>query len=1255
MDPETTFTRVERTLWTFWTYITEAVNRFIRPQPADNTTNEINSNQESAVHSDNPDVGTSEGEGGGRVEDKEVPTISLLTSSRPVVAWELCTTEVNLKSDEESTPHKTQHSTASKSKGDGEATREEQSGQTRNDEAELVVTEDAKANDEEETKENIKLDSCGRDDTLENDQGEQCMDFGDESRLSDAMSEDEEKSEGEAGAEEESPDDDQITDKIMIELKQEEDNIHRGDKEHVETKDSEVRLFTTAHSCPEEASTMHERRGAAEENDAAADNFDGDRNRSNEETNQARNQASVCEEFSSISDDELIVNRGKHKDTEDQKEDWSVLDIGNVHKASTEQMTEAPEVDIKTADEGSEEAAQNGKMAEFTAEEKEDVLATTNVQTKTHTDMTIDETLAADTKYVDDMGDVDNKESSKDVICQTTSVTVTPQTAQEKSSEYKNIPLEESEGQVVVLHELNTPTCEETQEGVPADNNEPLGPDRNTTQRFLEAGDSEEIHITQLPEEVGSSEQESLENCSCSDGAQYLQLNEPIEEEQERTGDIKNSFDLTVVEQLGIQHLTKVLVEEVFQESGHLTGEDIKRTENSMKTEEFETYIDFADETDKLTEQLKDGTEEQLVKYEMDDSSSFSNKLGNSYGMKESAAAHQEVVGIDEETLKFLVANEQDDNGTQSLAEVTAEFITAETEPQFFDDSVGTKQYTALPVELRGSGGEQEDSEGVKQNTRKMGVTGMATEFIGDKEETESLLGPESAPSQDCETKEISNQSPDTIPETHDKDVITKRGEADESKLIKEPKAKDLPPTETTKHVTESERSYTEEMSLSVSGHQDIIDEEILDLWIETAMSEDYGKLQEGPELGEEVDTKLDKEQGDVILTESISKEFELRKVEMSSPNADSGLLDQSLDEWIAQNSEAQPIKLANGGSLQGTQDILESEETTNFIVEQPNVELSEVSMQESAEGEQSYLKEENSITETESNPDSGVEERHLSEESVKSSQGRVELTESESGSQEKINDEVTELAKKDTEEEEEEDFTSLTKMSTHFNGEDEPLDTNMTESSGGNEHTDSEQSRSSSLDSLKDRILSTNSVSQDNTWTESETNILRSTGLNKTEVIEEPMMKTEDQTEVDAPVLDFTVQRSRIAVKNPRVRPPNNPRSLINMPSVDPTPTSHTPVKVPAGMPLGGMGFGIKLPGLGAGFPVLKKTQKLVKEENCSNTPSQESDIKPDKSDNPSQDEAQRKPKWMPPGHPGFGNPLMSELKTKLKKTTQE
>lgn len=66
--------------------------------------------------------------------------------------------------------------------------------------------------------------------------------------------------------------------------------------------------------------------------------------------------------------------------------------------------------------------------------------------------------------------------------------------------------------------------------------------------------------------------------------------------------------------------------------------------------------------------------------------------------------------------------------------------------------------------------------------------------------------------------------------------------------------------------------------------------------------------------------------------------------------------------------------------------------------------------------------------------------------------------------------------------------------------------------------------------------------------------------------------------------MLDSSPQKSKIAVKNPRVRPPKNPRSLLHTPSRDFTPPSHPPARKPEGFPVGGLGIGIKLPGRSSG-----------------------------------------------------------------------
>ncbi|XP_061765411.1 uncharacterized protein si:ch211-136m16.8 isoform X2 [Nerophis ophidion] len=134
-----------------------------------------------------------------------------------------------------------------------------------------------------------------------------------------------------------------------------------------------------------------------------------------------------------------------------------------------------------------------------------------------------------------------------------------------------------------------------------------------------------------------------------------------------------------------------------------------------------------------------------------------------------------------------------------------------------------------------------------------------------------------------------------------------------------------------------------------------------------------------------------------------------------------------------------------------------------------------------------------------------------------------------------------------------------------------------------------------------------------------------------------------EDHIQVSGFDLNFAPQKSRIALKNPHVRPPKDPRSLLQRPSVDPVFAPHPATKIPAGVQvLGGLAFGIKLPGLYTGFPALKKL------------PKKEAELKPENGETPKQEELPQKPKWMP-RQSGFGNPFMSELKTKLKKSTKK
>ncbi|KAI7796567.1 putative early endosome antigen 1-like [Triplophysa rosa] len=97
---------------------------------------------------------------------------------------------------------------------------------------------------------------------------------------------------------------------------------------------------------------------------------------------------------------------------------------------------------------------------------------------------------------------------------------------------------------------------------------------------------------------------------------------------------------------------------------------------------------------------------------------------------------------------------------------------------------------------------------------------------------------------------------------------------------------------------------------------------------------------------------------------------------------------------------------------------------------------------------------------------------------------------------------------------------------------------------------------------------------------------------------------------------LDFSVQKSRIAVKNPLVRPPKDPRKLLNKTSMEPS----LPKPPPCGLLRGRHGvavsvqsqgvIGFKLPGMVAELPTLRKTEfgrKVREEEKAESTQQKE------------------------------------------------
>ncbi|XP_076615323.1 uncharacterized protein LOC143338651 isoform X1 [Chaetodon auriga] len=1383
MDNDSVTSRAERTFWTVWNYITGAVNRFFRPGPTDIVTNEPNSFQESAVDSEPTNCGHAESSTSRREVSEEQPltTVSVLSSPRPGVAWELCTADIDLRPDEESNE--------SKASDEREGTREEQFVQTGNNDAGLLVTEDAKE-DKQEGNEVQKLYSHGGDQPQENDEYEEHVNTRSVRLRGDAMSEDMEESARKDGAETErvaTLDDQQKMHETMtkIQVKEKEEMHHDNDQE-LKEEGIEARLCTVTDLSPGEEDNMHIKEVRVQKDEAGAaviceeaEDSDGvsllaseNEKKSDEGARQVDNPPSdddrdfkgdpsftslhvelqiAYDKSGIVSEEELIVVGQEHvmmahacesdkvedakeredESTLDEREQGAVIKEENANEAGNSQTKdEVPDQkdhikseDVQEEDTStghvacSEEDVQDAKRelhkVEFTHGEQEDVAQDTEVQREaddvepkshseeisgksdmTTTDICIDETFFNKYQFEEERlpSEVGGIESYVGVICATTS----GETGQEISGEFKNIPMGVCEGRLV-SEELNSPTCEETQEGVPGYNNEP-GPDENTTQRFLEVGDCEEIQTTQLPEEVESKEPESVQNSGCSVGAGYLLVTEHMEEDQESTGDIRNSFDLVVEEHAGGLRLTDAglpqetdtpLVQSAIQESGLLFEEEEgKLLTASMKTgiehpgKEFEMHTGLTGVTDRTTHALQAGAEELLIESAIDEGLCDFKEADAAGDERETTGA---VAEQEDETLKFLEAEvqkmtemsffqesieaidlEQKSCKTPSLPEDLTEsgFLkqSLKTEPKLLEDSATEMQDEGMDMEETGYGAEEDEARSENEmEILDLQVAGMTAELITERNEKENALITES---ESLETQlQLSHKAPQ---------ISNKETETADKSITSESKTKDLnviSAEEMAKHMTESERSRDNEETVSpISGCQDVIEEEILDLWLQTTLSEDNNDIeqQEVPEPGQQMQTETEpsrEERGEISseqvekveeqLVESKSAESEL--VSDAEMSLESGFLDLSLDEWGTQNSGTQLLTSISAESFQGIYDMLANMSQPADISgpsTQPNSECENVLMEEMAETEQSHLKEEESATETGFHPDSGAtssEAAHLNQES--------------DNSQENIDEETGSQKETDAEEA---NVESLTETGAPFKvGEtkvgDEPLEITVSDSPDEIEHTGSGRPRSRSEAPLEEGIMSTESGSQGHICTESEKKLLVLPSLdkaprwpeniidslpelNRAEMAEPPRTESAHQMEVDVSVLDFTVQKARIAVKNPCVRPPKDPRSLLNMPSVDPTPSSHVPVKVHPGVPLGGMGIGIKLPGLGAGFPVLKRTQR------------EEPETKPEEESNtPKEDEPQRKPKWMPPGHPGFGNPLLSELKTKLKKTTKE
>lgn len=1087
----------------------------------------------------------------------------MLSVSRAVVAWEPCKTEINLACDEESKPCKTQLSSEGTREEQSIQTGSDDTGEliaeeAKEDEQVEIGDRNFKAGGRDEMQEDdvyeehvksLRLTDDAANEDVEESRGkavaeeERAMTLDDHQKMDETLikvqvkDEEDDKIHHEDERDMKAEDSEVNLSMIAALSLEEEDNTHIVEarvlrdqariamtREEVEDGDGVLPLASENEDKSDQ--------GAEEAGDLSDDEGDleGDpRFTSVHVASQlADNNRGI------VSEDELILVGQQHvsthssesedaKEKEDERtldetEQDAVIEEEDVSEVASDQAKD--DFSLKTVSEDgqeedistghvtcTEEFAQNAETEPITAEvtdgEQEDMATDTEVQTKTRethavelesqgevsngntdTDIPIGETFFDKDQAEEERHSSEgvNKDGCLEVVCTTTLVTVNPEgeTGQEISGEFKNIPPGTCEGRLVVSQELNSPTCEEAREGVPEHNNEP-GPDENATQWFLEAGDCEEIQTLQLPEEVEGKEPESLENSGWSTGADHSLARERMEEEQESPEEIRNSFDSVVEEHADAglhQEAETVLIEPVIQDSGVLFDEEQETlSADSMKTgieqseKEFESDVGSTDEIDKTAKEPQDGTEELLVDLEMDE---------GLCDVRETDAVVQKMAEISffQESVE-AVNSEQNSYRTQSFLEDFTEsgFLkqSIETEPRLLEQSAVQMQYAGRDLEETYFGVKEEVAQDEVHNENEM-------------ETGETLIA-------ESESLETQNQLSDAALE-----ISNEKTEAAGESLTSESKPEDptvISAEEVSRRVTESEGSYAEDSP--ISGGQDVIDEEILDLWIQTALSEDTDgiKQEEGPEPGQQIDSDTEQsneEQHEVLsvqrdkvkeqLVELNSEESELMSdTEMSSSTAESGFSDQSLCESGTQGSETQLQDSTSSGSCQGIDDTLanmsESADISELSTQQPESGLG----QETAEKGESFLKREESSAERQ------TEAGHLNQGSDES-QGKAD---EENGSQKDSDADITDPARttdrKDTEEVE-----SLTEMSAHVQVEETKVKVEPLEISGSAdevEHTDSGRSRSGSEGSVS-------SESQNDTSIESEKTLLMLPSVDK-------------------------------------------------------------------------------------------------------------------------------------------------------------
>lgn len=410
----------------------------------------------------------------------------------------------------------------------------------------------------------------------------------------------------------------------------------------------------------------------------------------------------------------------------------------------------------------------------------------------------------------------------------------------------------------------NPPACKETQEAVPEYNNEP-GSDENTQQWFLEVGNYKEMQTPQLPEEVERKEPGSLQNRSS--GAACLLGREPLDHDS-RLPDKRRKM---LHGRLSFPDTQLLIIEPDDQKSRSIFQQETGRSETVS-----------ADDTKNLeaAESLMD--------------------LDNNWGVhvSEKGRAAEDVSA--EPGNKSCLDDEERrrddllDAGASSLQEDSAESqwkvveCSAEREKAVCVMERAAEGETLPPSRTTAEVPEEnsliEGSELSTQRTNEPQVTSLGTNI---SEETKQEVH---APV-DSLAREFRHEQ--TIVST---DKMAKHGSCREGPVS--------------------------------AGGQDAIDEDILDLWTQTALSEDSLGLEPGQQLDPQRGPPTN-DQGDiqaVCLQRQRSHSVESQLMgddEFSSSTAEPGFSDHSFGEAQIAQDHLDVLEIRHADSRCGTEVLL--------------------------------------------------------------------------------------------------------------------------------------------------------------------------------------------------------------------------------------------------------------------------------------------------------------------------------------------